>query len=165
MEPLELKCYRWRWGTYMDKTWRNEERGTLPLQIYDQCGAQGIQVKGGSVARLPPIHTSHVTSCQVWNKHSHSALHYRKDGLSAYDSISLQATVVSLSPQAPGQKTRSRSILAERNSHINDDCQMPTWLSVSYYQMRLKWVSYRAVTNPEGCATGVFACVWVCICV
>lgn len=69
-------------------------------------------------------------------KQTYTALHCRKDRLSAYNSISLQAAVVSLSPRAPGQKTRSRSILA--NSNINDDCQMPTWLSISYYQMRLR---------------------------
>lgn len=67
-----------------------------------------------------------------------------------------------LSPQGPGQKTRSRSILAERNSLINDECQMPMWLSISHYQMRLRWVSYRAGTNPKA-VQQVCVCMWVCI--
>lgn len=68
-------------------------------------------------------------------------------GLQFYQSAScscesITTGKVSLSPRAKkngrGQKNRSRSILAVRNSHINDDCQMPTWLSISFYQMRLR---------------------------
>lgn len=33
------------------------------------------------VALLPSTHAAHVTSCQVWNKHS--TLHYREDGFSS----------------------------------------------------------------------------------
>lgn len=69
-----------------------------------------------------------------------------------------------LSPQGPGQKTRSHSILAERNSLINDECQMPMWLSISHYQMRLRRVSYRAGTNPKAVQqVGVCVCVYVSV--
>lgn len=50
VEPLNWNVT----GEGEESTWigckENGEKGTLLLKIYDQCGVQGIQVKGGSVA-------------------------------------------------------------------------------------------------------------------